>query len=146
MCMISIQGMNCGRDNCCHGNSNFRICQVWIYNSAIIRLQWGGVSRPSDPSLWRNPFLHTSLQAPCSHTSGTSRSLRQSGETLDCSARVIFQRGHWGPSWPCTLPGEPIGPCRQDHIWPALPCSRSSLTQVFSNAYQFFGNSRCIFP
>lgn len=43
MCMISKQGMNCGRSDCCYGNFHFCICQVWIYNSEIIRLQWMGV-------------------------------------------------------------------------------------------------------
>lgn len=50
MCMISIQGMNCGRNNCCHGNFNFCICQVWICNSEIIRLQWMEV--------WHIPLTH----------------------------------------------------------------------------------------
>lgn len=43
MCMISVQGMNCGRSNCCHGNFNFCICQLWICNSEIISLWWIGV-------------------------------------------------------------------------------------------------------
>lgn len=43
MCMISVQGMNCGRSNCCHGNFNFCICQLWICNSEIISLWLIGV-------------------------------------------------------------------------------------------------------
>lgn len=47
---ISIQGMNCGRSNCCHGNFNFCICQVWMCNTEIIRLWWIGV--------WHIPLTH----------------------------------------------------------------------------------------
>lgn len=50
MRMISTQGRNCGRSNCCHGNFNFCICQVWICKSEIIRLQWKGV--------WHIPLTH----------------------------------------------------------------------------------------
>lgn len=147
MCMISIQGMNCGRDNCCHGNFNFCICRVWICNSAIIRLQWGGCHIPLTHPFGGIPSYAPPCQPHALTHLTTSRVLRQGGETLDhSSARVIFQRGHWSPSWSCILPGEPAGACRQDQIWSVLPCSMSSLIQMFSNTYQFFGNARCIFP
>lgn len=145
MCMISIQGMNCSRDNCCHRNLNFCICQVWIYNSAIIRLQGRGRSYPSDPSLWRNPFLHTSLPS--------SMLLPPAGLYIcvgDAGDSGLFFLPGWLFRGCCDLlkfPGEPIGAFRQVYL--GLPCSTSSWTQAFNNTYLFyfiFGYSKCVFP
>lgn len=136
MCMISIQGMNCSRDNCCHRNLNFCICQVWICNSAIIRLQGRGRSYPSDPSLWRNSFLHTSLPSSISPPAGPHIRVGRHWRQWTVLLPGWLFRGCCGP---LTFPGEPIGACRQ--VYPMLPCSTSSWTQAFSNTYFFFFSS-----
>lgn len=91
MCMISTQGMNCSRDNCCHRNLNFCICQVWICNSAVIRLQGRGRSHPADHPFGGFP----SYLPPCSHTSDQWQDHTEVGGDTGNTARVILQGLFW---------------------------------------------------
>lgn len=132
MCMISAQGMNCSKDNCCHRNLNFCICQVWICNSAIIRLQGKGRSHPSD-----HPFVgFPSYLPPCQLHALTHWN---NGKTIH-RLEVILE----------TLPGWFFRGCFGAFCSSHAGRIRSglcSLTQVFSNTchFFFFYNSMC-FP